>query len=54
MNSTLPNRGSNIPYTFDPGNNASVDVGIVSPTNTTAQDRLVVGVDFGTTYSGWC
>ncbi|KAI1509974.1 Hsp70 family protein [Pyrenophora tritici-repentis] len=51
MNSTLPNRGSNIPYTFDPGNNASVDVGIVSPANTT-QDRLVVGVDFGTTYSG--
>jgi hypothetical protein len=45
-------RGSNIPYAFNPSANhpaiAAESVPIAVPT----QDRLIVGVDFGTTYSG--
>lgn len=53
MDSTFPNRGSNIPYAFNPGANASVATGVgTSPHASTTQDRLIVGVDFGTTYSG--
>lgn len=48
--STLLRRGSNVPYAFSPGTNASVGIGASAPG--VAQDRLIVGVDFGTTYSG--
>lgn len=52
-NITLPIRGSNVPYTFSPGTNASIATGADSPATAGAsQDRLIVGVDFGTTYSG--
>lgn len=47
------NKGNNVPYTFNPAFNASVATGGASvPQAITTQDRLIVGVDFGTTYSG--
>ncbi|USP80915.1 uncharacterized protein yc1106_08189 [Curvularia clavata] len=52
MESLFPRRGSSIPTTFNPGSNGSVDASSVPLSTTTAKDRLVVGVDFGTTYSG--
>jgi hypothetical protein len=54
MNATFLNRGNNIPYAFNPSGNASIanDIGSLSQASSTPQDRLVVGVDFGTTYSG--
>jgi len=52
MNGALPIRGSNIPYAFSPGANASIATGASAPAASGAQDRLIVGVDFGTTYSG--
>lgn len=52
MKSTFPSRGSSIPTTFNPGSNGSVDAGGLPPPTTPPKDRLVVGVDFGTTYSG--
>jgi hypothetical protein len=54
MNSGFLNRGSNIPYAFNPGTNTSVATGVGSAMQASGatQDRLVVGVDFGTTYSG--
>jgi hypothetical protein len=49
MMNSFPAR-SNIPYTFNPVSNHE------SPPSLTpskpVQDRLIVGVDFGTTYSG--
>jgi hypothetical protein len=55
MNATFLNRGNNVPYAFNPGTNTSIAHGLSSApqTSSTLQDRLVVGVDFGTTYSGW-
>ncbi|OWY57130.1 hypothetical protein AA0119_g9414 [Alternaria tenuissima] len=52
MSHTFPNRGSSIPYTFNPGSNATVDITSVPEIGGPTKDRLVVGVDFGTTYSG--
>jgi hypothetical protein len=52
MNGTLPIRGSNVPFAFNPGTNASVAVGGSQSSANVPQDRLIVGVDFGTTYSG--
>lgn len=47
------NKESNVPYTFNPGFNASIATDSVEgPQATTAPDRLIVGIDFGTTYSG--
>lgn len=51
MNGTQDKRGSNVPFAFNPGGNTSVAVGARS-SSTIPQDRLIVGVDFGTTYSG--
>ncbi|EAT85318.2 hypothetical protein SNOG_07852 [Parastagonospora nodorum SN15] len=51
MNGTQDVRGSNVPFAFNPGGNTSVAVG-ARPSSTIPQDRLIVGVDFGTTYSG--
>jgi hypothetical protein len=51
MNSAQDKRGGNVPFAFDPAGNASVAVGAL-PSSTIPQDRLIVGVDFGTTYSG--
>jgi hypothetical protein len=48
-------RSSNTPYAFSPGSNQSPAPagGAATPNATNAtQDRLIVGVDFGTTYSG--
>lgn len=53
MNSTFLNRGSNVPYAFNPGSNAGIATGVSSIGQpSTTEDRLIVGVDFGTTYSG--
>lgn len=52
MEAQFPRRGSSIPTTFNPGSNGSMGAGSVPLSTTTAKDRLVVGVDFGTTYSG--
>jgi hypothetical protein len=54
MSSAAAARGFNIPYTFDPSSNGSVAPTISSAASkvSTTQDRLIVGVDFGTTYSG--
>ncbi len=53
MSTRLPFRGSNVPFTFNPESNASVATGAIgAPAASTTQDRLIVGVDFGTTYSG--
>lgn len=51
MNGALPVRGSNVPYALSPAN-AGIATGANAPVLTPAQDRLIVGVDFGTTYSG--
>jgi hypothetical protein len=50
MNTTLPLRGNNAPLSSNSGNSStsSAVVGSVSQSN----DKLIVGVDFGTTYSG--
>ncbi|KAF2741105.1 actin-like ATPase domain-containing protein [Polyplosphaeria fusca] len=51
--SAFSTRGSNVPYAFNPGANhsaAPTTAGASKPSTT--QDRLIVGVDFGTTYSG--
>ncbi|KAF2639252.1 actin-like ATPase domain-containing protein [Massarina eburnea CBS 473.64] len=46
-------RVGNIPITFNPGSNhGSVIATSGAPKQSVAQDRLIVGVDFGTTYSG--
>jgi hypothetical protein len=50
MNSTLPMRGSNVAGTFSEGADASTATGGSIAGST--QDRLIVGIDFGTTYSG--
>jgi hypothetical protein len=53
MNGALPLRGANLPYAFNPGTNASIATGLSASIAPSApQDRLIVGVDFGTTYSG--
>ena len=54
MNSGFSARSSNIPYAFNPGSNrSSTPSNVVAPLNSdAAKDRLIVGVDFGTTYSG--
>ncbi|KAF2873169.1 Hsp70 family protein-like protein [Massariosphaeria phaeospora] len=53
MSSAFHVRGSNIPYAFNPISNHSPAPGAGSAVNGNAtQDRLIVGVDFGTTYSG--
>ncbi|KAH7398970.1 hypothetical protein DE146DRAFT_678065 [Phaeosphaeria sp. MPI-PUGE-AT-0046c] len=52
MNGALPIRTGNVPYAFNPGTNASVAIDATAPPTSTTQDRLIVGVDFGTTYSG--
>ncbi|KAF2199167.1 actin-like ATPase domain-containing protein [Delitschia confertaspora ATCC 74209] len=53
MNTPLPLRGSNIPYTFDPVANHSIPPATHTAAKVSAmQDRIIVGVDFGTTYSG--
>ncbi|KAF2027542.1 actin-like ATPase domain-containing protein [Setomelanomma holmii] len=53
MNNSLPARGSNVPFAFGINSSGSIATGASTPlTTTTAQDRLIVGVDFGTTYSG--
>lgn len=47
------NKGPNVPYTFNPGLNASVETSSAeAPQAVTTQDRLIVGIDFGTTFSG--
>jgi hypothetical protein len=50
MNTTLPLRGSNVPFAShrEASSALSTDTGGVSQSN----DKLIVGVDFGTTYSG--
>jgi molybdopterin-guanine dinucleotide biosynthesis protein A len=53
MASAFSGRSGNIPVAFDP----SANHGPMPAINTLlkpspAQDRLIVGVDFGTTYSG--
>lgn len=53
MTSSFSGRGTNIPYTLDPATNHSTPPAAGSvPKGTATQDRIVVGVDFGTTYSG--
>jgi hypothetical protein len=53
MNSSLPIRGGSIPHAVSQSPNASIATGVGSTTQIgPAQDRLIVGVDFGTTYSG--
>jgi molecular chaperone DnaK (HSP70) len=53
MNGNFSNRAGNIPYAFNPESNASIATGGANHLQaSTAQDRLVVGVDFGTTFSG--
>lgn len=53
MNSGFSARSSNTPYAFNPSSNHSpAPVAITTANPSTAQDRLIVGVDFGTTYSG--
>ncbi|OAL50191.1 Hsp70 family protein-like protein [Pyrenochaeta sp. DS3sAY3a] len=52
MNGAFSNRGSNIPYAFNPGSNSSIATGLAIPQASATEDRLIVGVDFGTTYSG--
>lgn len=54
MNGSIPGGDANIPYAFDPNSNRSLaepsaEDALQSPK---APDRLIVGVDFGTTYSG--
>jgi hypothetical protein len=51
MNGALPIRGNNVSYTLNPTTNSSIATGAIVPPSA-AQDRLIVGVDFGTTYSG--
>lgn len=56
MSTSIPFRGSNVPFAFNPGSNANLGsetIGAASSSTVSAtQDRLIVGVDFGTTYSG--
>jgi hypothetical protein len=54
MNSTFSKKGNNIAYAISPATNvrAANGLGGASQASTATQDRLVVGVDFGTTYSG--
>jgi hypothetical protein len=52
MNSSLPIRGSNVPYAFSTNSSGSIATGVSNSLTTATQDRLIVGVDFGTTYSG--
>lgn len=53
MSNNYAGRSSNVPYAFNPTTNHSPPppAECASPSSTT-QDRLIVGVDFGTTYSG--
>jgi len=51
MNS-FPSRSGNIPYAFNPSTNHQIPVELSAERLAKAQDRLIVGVDFGTTYSG--
>ncbi|KAJ4994451.1 hsp70 protein [Stagonosporopsis vannaccii] len=54
MSTSLPFRGSNVPISFTTGPNASQATGAIGTASSAGatQDRLIVGVDFGTTYSG--
>ncbi|KAF2190811.1 Hsp70 family protein-like protein [Zopfia rhizophila CBS 207.26] len=53
MNSAFSGRGGNTPYAFNPGSNSSALPNTSNaPKANSTQDRLIVGVDFGTTYSG--
>lgn len=55
MNGEIASRGTNIPYAFDPTSNSSSATNGSSATasdGSPTADRLIVGVDFGTTYSG--
>jgi hypothetical protein len=53
MNGGFSARDSNIPYAFNPGSNHSPAPTVSGASKSSAaQDRLIVGVDFGTTYSG--
>ena len=53
MNNPFPGRASNIPYAFNPTTNHDAPPAVgSSPQVNTTQDRIIVGVDFGTTYSG--
>lgn len=53
MNSLMNSRVGSIPIAFNPGANHSPAPAIGgAPKPSAAQDRLIVGVDFGTTYSG--
>jgi hypothetical protein len=55
MNGEIASRGTNIPYAFDPTSNSSSATNGSSATASNGSptaDRLIVGVDFGTTYSG--
>lgn len=51
---TIPFRGSNVPIAFNPGSNANLASGAIGAASSASatHDRLIVGVDFGTTYSG--
>ena len=50
MNTTLPLRGNNVPFysSSEKSSTSSTVVGSISQSS----DKLIVGVDFGTTYSG--
>lgn len=53
MASAFSARSGNIPVAFNPSTNHSLAPALSSlPRASPAQDRLIVGVDFGTTYSG--
>lgn len=53
MNSGYYTGSSNVPYAFNPGSNHSPAPTPGSASKASAApDRLIVGVDFGTTYSG--
>ncbi|KAF3046083.1 hypothetical protein E8E12_010928 [Didymella heteroderae] len=54
MSTSIPLRGSNVPFAFNPGSNANLASGAIGAASSVSatQDRLIVGVDFGTTYSG--
>lgn len=43
-----------MPFSFNPGSNANLASGAIGAATSTGAtaDRLIVGVDFGTTYSG--
>lgn len=53
MASAFSARSGNIPVAFNPTLNHTPAPGLAGlPRSSPAQDRLIVGVDFGTTYSG--